>query len=980
MGDYKPPELPSDEELGITDADHKLLEEEAAGAGDATAGVNEPATGPDTPRAGPAERQATKGPAPAGAPPVHAPRNRWKGPLTLLLLALAVWVSSSGTGLPAPVPANAADTEFSSARAMSMLVEIASDPHPTGSPEHARVRGYLLDRLRSMGLEPEVQTAMSMTETTGAVRSATVRNVAARLPGTGSTGAIVLTAHYDSRGISRGAGDDGSGVVTILEAVRALRAGAPVRNDVIVLFTDAEELGMLGARAFVAEHPWMQDVSLALSFEMRGAGGPSIMFETKEGNGWIMQALDAFAPHPIAYSLSSEVYERLGNDTDFTPFRQAGVQGMSFAAIGDANVYHQAYDAPARVSESTIQHHGQHALGALRYLGAADLSAVDGPSVVYFTVPAFGLIVYSQWWVLVMGGLLLLLLAGAVVLARRGGARVSGLVAGVGVAMLGTSLSLAVGLSLSGWLPRFHAEHGSLMAGAYHAEGWYVATLLGVVFALVTGAHVVARRWWTPTELTVGALALPLLVAVVLAVTMPLAAPMLQWPVLAAVVAAITFALIGPRVRATAGWVAGLALAAFALAFMVPLTELLWVAMSFEVAGLLAALMATGLYLCLPALDDLRHPNTWWAPMAGVVVGGAALGVGILSARPSAEHPAPSTLAYAYEHGTGSAMWVTDPALGAADEDARAWAVERAGSEFANTRDLSEFGYVAGEVPVTAAPLVSAAPPNVSVTSDEVRGGTRRVTLAVRSEIGAEMLRFEPAAGGDTRLVSINGASLSTPATLDWAEHWGMPDSAVVLDLEMPASAPIDLFIVEHLLRPEELLEAGTFARPPHLAPDITRLSDRAMFRFSVAAFADPRYGLIRRPATGPAVGAPPDTTSAVMDTLRTVPDTSRTLPDTSRTVPDTSRTLPDTSRIVPHASGGVSDTSDAAPGGPAGVPDASGGGRDGSGARVDSQCSVAGYIRRHADRACPELVLYGAFPRYGGSSAPGPRSEDISC
>jgi MFS family permease len=877
MGDYKLPELPSDEELGITDADRELLEDDGPAAADAP--------GDETLKGRAAEPPAGQPPKGSGPLPTTEPRNRWKGPLTLVLLVAAAWISSPRTGLPRPVPANAPDTAFSSARAMSMLVEVASDAHPTGSPEHARVRGYLLDRLRSMGLEPEVQTTTSMIEVPEAVRSATVRNVVARLPGTASTGAILLTAHYDSRGISRGAGDDGSGVVTILEAVRALRAGEPIRNDVIVLFTDGEELGLLGARAFVAEHPWMPDVSVVLSFEMRGAGGPSIMFETKEQNGWILQALDAFATHPVAYSLSSEVYERLPNDTDFTPFEDAGVQGLNFAAIGRPHVYHQEYDAPANVSESTIQHHGLYALGALHYLGAAELGAVDGPNVVYFTVPVLGLMVYAQWWVLVMGGTLLLALAAAVVLARRGGARASGLVAGLGVAVLGGALSFGVALLLSRWLPRFHAEHGSLMAGQYHAEGWYVTALLGAVFALVTATHALARRWLSPTELAIGALALPLLGAVVLSVAMPLAAPNLQWPSLAAVVAAMVFTLTGPRVRATAGWAAAVVLAAFVLAFMVPLIELSWVAMSFEAAGLLAALMATALYLCLPALDDLRDPNAWWAPLTGLVVGGVALAVGILSARPSDERPAPSTLAYAYEHGTGAAMWVTDAALGTRDEDAHAWAVERAGSEFGGTRELSEFGYLAGEVPVTTAPVVSAAPPSVTVRSDAERGGTRRVTLAVRSEIGAEVLRFEPAEDGDTRLVSLNGRALAAPGTLEWADHWGVPDSAVMLELEMPASTPIDLFIVEHLLRPEELLGAGAFARPPDLAPDVTRLSDRAMFRFSVAAFADPRYGLIRRPA-GP--GAPvPDTAAVAPDTATVVPDTAGTVPDTVAPVPD---------------------------------------------------------------------------------------------
>ena len=206
--------------------------------------------------------------------------NRWRGVITIALMFLMSCFFSTRTGQPSPASANAPETEFSSARAMSILVEIARQAHPPGSPEHERVRGYLVDRLTTLGLDPEIQTSTSSFQRRTMARTATVRNVIARLPGTASTGAILITAHYDSRGLAVGAGDDGTGVVSILETLRAIQTGPPLRNDVIVLFTDAEELGLLGARAFVNEHPWMEDIQLVLSFEMRGGGGPPIRVET----------------------------------------------------------------------------------------------------------------------------------------------------------------------------------------------------------------------------------------------------------------------------------------------------------------------------------------------------------------------------------------------------------------------------------------------------------------------------------------------------------------------------------------------------------------------------------------------------------------------------------------------------------------------------------------------------------------------------
>jgi len=306
-------------------------------------------------------------------------------------LLVTSWLTSSYRALPSPRPANAPDTAFSSARAMAHLVEIARRPHPPGSPAHAQVRGYLMERLRGLGLEPEVQATTSMLGREAYVRAATVRNIVARIPGTASTGTIVLTAHYDGREISAAAGDDGTGVVAILEAARALEAGAPLRNDVLLVITDGEELGMLGARAFVEQHPAMGDVKVVLSLEMRGGGGPSVMFETGADNGWIVQALKASGARPFANSMSYEVYKSLPNDTDFTPFREAGKQGLNFAGIGRASLYHQRYDSPENLSEATLQHHGANVLSVVRHLGGVPLGEVTAPDVTFFSLPVVGL-------------------------------------------------------------------------------------------------------------------------------------------------------------------------------------------------------------------------------------------------------------------------------------------------------------------------------------------------------------------------------------------------------------------------------------------------------------------------------------------------------------------------------------------------------------------------------------------------------------
>ena len=131
---------------------------------------------------------------------------------------------------------------------MQDLRTIAGVPHPVGSVAHDRLRDYLVDRLRAAGCDNvHVQSATGFNTLDGPL-AATVANVLCRKHGTHPGRAVLLTAHYDAVPRSFGAGDDGVGVAAILETVRALMSGPPLANDLIVLFSDAEEDGLLGIR------------------------------------------------------------------------------------------------------------------------------------------------------------------------------------------------------------------------------------------------------------------------------------------------------------------------------------------------------------------------------------------------------------------------------------------------------------------------------------------------------------------------------------------------------------------------------------------------------------------------------------------------------------------------------------------------------------------------------------------------------------
>ena len=809
--------------------------------------VGDPARTADGSRAGGPGGGAKREPEPdAGTSPAPTtlPWNGTRGYVTLGLLLITAWFSSYFRIIPSPVPATAPDSVFSSGRAMSHLVRIASEAHPPGSPAHADVREYLLAQLRALGHQPSVQTATSAPAGEDSTRVATVRNILARIPGSQPGGrAVLVTAHYDSHEIALGAADAGSGVVTILESLRALGTGPPLRNDLIVLITDGEELDLLGAEAFVAEHPWMDEVALVISIEMRGGGGPSMMFETGADNGWVIDAMRRANPRPAANSIAFEIYQHMPNNTDFTPFKEAGKQGLNFAGVARANVYHQVYDSPENLDEGTLQHHGVQVLAMLREFGNADLNAVNAPDKSYLSVPFLGLVTYGTFWIWVLGLGTVVLWGVALVVVRLRGARIGGFVAGflASVAQLGGVG--AAGYFLFAWRRGAHPEFGALEAGAFHSEGWYVLAIVGVAFVLATLSLTVLRRWFATDELAVGAMFLPVVLAALTTVVFPMAAVNFQWPALAGCVGALVVTKVAPNGRAGLWrWIGAVIAALPVVVVLTPLTEAVWLAIGLGPAPVVAALAGLLLLQIVPLLDTLREPNGWWAPVAGLVLAGVFLAVGMSTARPSADRPAPSTLVYLMDRETGSAWWGTDPDRDDSDPGV-AWAAAAVGPFDAEgsgeaREAVRSFTPVGVRYALAAAESAEIPVPDVAVVTDTaVAGGLLRVS--VTSRIDAEMMLFRP---GDaaTRLAAINGKTVPGGAGPWRMEHWGKPEGGVLLDFEPVADGDgvLRFAVIEHHLRPGELVGNTIFARPDNLAPNVRKLSDRAMIRTLVSVDA----------------------------------------------------------------------------------------------------------------------------------------------
>lgn len=556
---------------------------------------------------------------------------------------------------PAPVPAAAPADAFSAARAMADVRTVALRPHPTGSTDIVRVREHLMRRISGLGLELSVRADEGYgapAREGRAISAAAVQNLIGVLPGADrDKPAVLVMSHYDSVANSPGAADDAAGVAAALEVARALKAGPPPARDVIFLFTDAEEAGLLGAEAFFARDPLRQRVGVVVNMEARGDAGRASMFQTGPGNGDLLGLFARSAVRPAANSLAAAIYEKMPNDTDFTHAVKAGLPGLNFAFIDDQLAYHTPLSSPDHLDQGSLQHIGDQVLPTVRALASAQALPGKAPNAVYSDL--FGLVLLSYplavaWGLLALPGLLTLYalvrawtmgatgpvdllkgLAGFLLVGTAGGlvlhltgkllaitdqqahyallGRFEPLLAGCTALLVGTALAVAVGQAKGAariWpsLLALLAGGATCLIGGPSLDP--VGLGLGVASAVLVwgalGKPVGVLGAW------IGALVGLLALSIATMILLPGGSVMTTWPLLAAAAAAaLVLAKGGTRDKRVA-----LALTAFvALAAVAVVAQVgAWGGWTFSGLGVgLPTVLAAFALLALPALIPLAH-------------------------------------------------------------------------------------------------------------------------------------------------------------------------------------------------------------------------------------------------------------------------------------------------------------------------------------------------------------------------------------
>jgi hypothetical protein len=729
--------------------------------------------------------------------------------LALLLLALPGAMAATSWLVPVPeVRAANSPSEFDAVRARDRLARILGDerPHPADSPGSDGVRARLLAEMRGVGLDPRVRDQIACNEgyKSRGVTCARVRNIVATIGPPGGR-RLLLNAHYDSSVAGPGAGDDGVGVATLLE-VAAILGSEPLRRPVTFLFNEGEELGLIGARAFLAD-PLSRDVDRLINLEARGTTGPVNMFETSVPNGAAVEAFAQAVDRPVANSLATDVYRQMPNYTDVNSFAERGWLTLNFAMIGNETRYHSPGDNLAALDPRSLQHMGDQALAVARQLAHPLPAATDNQVFMDF---------FGRWLVHLPQAVGLILLAASLVglswLAWRRRAL------GRGVAVIGAGLLLGTALAWVGTAAVGLARPG--MFWRAYPDWTHLAVYASALLAGVAVLRLPGRQLDVPQLRAAFWLAFAALGAIV-ALAAPLGIVFFLFPPLLFALGVIA-GRWHPRAEQAGAWLAALLLY-FTLGAMVgQLEELLN-------QGPMWLFAPLGLLVMMPVLVEARP---WIAATPareaiGIASVFALLGWAAAAAAPaySADRQQQFTIEHVTDIATRRSSWSVLDDFAALPDGFRAAGQWRRGKLPYSDRKR----WLAN-----APPLPGLEPPAVEVVGRSVAGGARRVRVRLHPN-GAETVAL--VARKDARVLAAGTGAFVRPISRQAKESryvvrcFGRSCDGLAIDIAIGKAAPVEFIVLGSRagLPPAaaSLLAARRRYARPQYSPDATITMDR---------------------------------------------------------------------------------------------------------------------------------------------------------
>lgn len=720
---------------------------------------------------------------------------------------------------------------FSTDKALTHVKAISKQPHAVGFPAHETVRTYIVKELQKMGLEVSLQEGYTAGDWANYSKAV---NIVARIRGSGEGKALLLLSHYDSSPHSSlGASDAGSGVATILEGIRAfLEKNTIPLNDIIILITDAEELGLNGADLFANRHPWTKDVGLVLNFEARGSGGPGYMFmETNRGNENLIKEFVAANPeYPVTNSLAYSIYKLLPNDTDLTVFREdQDIEGFNFAFIDDHFDYHSVRDSYSRLDRNTLTHQGSYLMPLLTHFSGADLDNLKSLNdQIYFNFPVFKMVTYPFDWIWPMWALAFVIFVILLVMGiKKGSLNLKEIFYGF-IPLLASLLINGV-LGYFAWtmITSIYPGYKDILQGFTYNGHTYILALALFSLAICFWAYHTFKKLSLPNIMVAPAL-LWLLICWAVAQYLP-GASFFILPVFALLAClAISifqkdpdpFLLLFLVLPAIFIYAPFIAMFPIALGLKMLVTTTLFTTLTF--------------WLLLPLLG--RYPKK--KSLGTVLFLGCicAMIVAHFQAGFTEEKAKPSSLVYILDTDAKKAQW------GTYEKQLSDWTSAALGSEKSlpeKTNNANIYSkYNSGYTYVSSAPVKDIIGPVVTIEKDTTLNGFRMLEVGIFPQ--REVNRLEVFSNAtDIKKASVNGIELSDYYLKERRSsrlftHYISDNDSTILELSIPAGAELDLTLFE---ASNDLMDHPMFSiskRPKDIIPMPFVLNDAVILKKTI--------------------------------------------------------------------------------------------------------------------------------------------------
>jgi Peptidase family M28 len=768
----------------------------------------------------------------ASLSPTAINKIHWSQRLVILgIILFAVVIALWQMVPPNVIPATAPLTEFSADRAMPNLKAISQAPHPISSAAHTAVREYLMTQLQTMGLQPEIQATTVIQPGDGGFGAGRVQNVLVRIPGKASTGAIVLDGHYDAADTGPGASDCGSCVVTGLETLRAIRAGTPLNNDLIFVFADGEEVGMLGARAFATEHPWAKNVKLAINFEASGSRGAAVMYITSRNNQRLISEFVKAVPYPRMTSFSPAFWGLLPGaqiGCDLEEYTARGSGGFGFYYGGDTPAYHTLRDNVTEIDRRSIQHNGSYALSLLKHFGNLDLKTLKATqNAVYFNILPNVVLHYPESQVLPLEIVTSILFVAVIWLGFRARKLTFKGISLGAIAFLLSSIGVVVLNILGWWLMRsLNRSLQVLLIGNYQANLYHLSFVVLTVATMMAIYNWLYRRFQM-YDLAIGALVVWLLLTIASSVWLPGASYLFAIPLLCNLLA---WSWILPNRNQS--WI-GILLLSIAIVpgivLLLPVQVYFgsWMArfegmmnVPLSTLQMFFTVLLCGLsipqFVFFTSLSPVtsRSPR-WIVPGGTLLIGAILLSIATFNSGFSAAHPRPNTMSYLLDANRGQASWVSS------DHHLDPWKAQIMG---ANARQQQvEFGLSPVSTGFSApAPLVNL--PALEVQRLESSTSSKStLRLRLKSPRQASIIYIDLTTQGTIERAEIDRQPL-TPLLPKQRQalkfiFFGLPPAGIELNLELTDSQPVQMKLEDYTWGLPAMTGKAIAPRPADLMP-----------------------------------------------------------------------------------------------------------------------------------------------------------------